>query len=186
MYTTQRRIEDYLGRELTESESGMFSLVLGAVESYINKYTGRDYNTVTGEKYYDVMPDEIIKQNTREIFIDECQSISKVEIIDSEGDVTDEITSFVLYPLNSTIKSSIYFPDNYLTSGRKKLKLTGVWGYSDIPTQIQYVATALIAKLYLNPLNLSQESIEGYSRSFDDIITSDLKEILDGEAKIIL
>lgn len=185
-YTTQEFVEAKLQRDLTDEESTVFDMLVGAVKQFIESWTHRKFELEGTDnspviKYFD-------GNGRREISINDAISISAVEIYDPyDSTVLDTIATedYVLYPLNSTPKTSVKLLDQIFPNGSKNIKITGVWGtVSDVPDDIQAVATFLVAEMFSNPSQVKRESIEGYSRELYDLLPPIYQSLLDARVKV--
>lgn len=189
-YTSQSNIEGYLKRPLSTEEESIINMLLDAADSVIDGETGRTFASGGGAvtQYYDA-PDaypyninNVGQPKNHTIFLDTpLSAISKIEFIATDDSVTSEIDSesYVAYPLNHT-DSGVYIDYVELRGGvwgygLKSIKVTGTAGeYSSVPKSIVLAATLLcVGYLTQNQQNLKQESIEGYSRTWQDNSTGD-------------
>lgn len=182
--TSEEKIEKYLKRDLTANEVSFLSdNLLDAVDQYISDYTGRTYASGGTTRYYD-------GSYGRWLFIDPVTTITAVEYIDEDGDVDETLdsTDYIAYPLNKTVKTSLWKRGSNWTGTHNRIKITGTFTET-APATIVLAATMLAAKyLEAGSGNLKSESIEGYSRTFSDTVHDDLElqGILDAERGILL
>ena len=180
-YTDATKIKNALERDLTADETASLTMLIPAVKQCIDNFTGRIFEKTDEEaRYFD-------SDGERELFIDEAISITTVEIIDSAGDVADEITKYYAYPLNSVPKTYLRRISGAFPNRVKSMKITGIWGYSETaPEGIESVATQLIVSLFTNKEGLKSESIEGYSRAFNDELAANpiIRETLQGFVRV--
>jgi hypothetical protein len=119
--------------------------------------------------------------------IDNCINITAVALLDEYSSVDDTYIlneDYVQAPMNETVKNSIVKRYGRFPVGIKNIKVTASFTMgTQVPDDITFLATYLISKFYQqqNTSNISQESIEGYSRTFKDIKINDetVKSILD-------
>lgn len=186
-YTDQERIENYLKRSLTAAEVAGLPILIAGVSEFINRYCGRDFEGLNTEedRYYQF-------EGGNQLFIDDAEEVSEVAVLskfsEDETLLTEE-TDFYVYPLNSIPKTSIYFGQHYHRSP-KRFRVKAKWGTKNPPADIVLAATILAADSYNNPGNLKSESIEGYSRTWDNNTSGEIhptaKRILDSRQEVLL
>lgn len=174
-YTSQTKIENYLGRSLSAAEVSYLTVLLPAVDDFINKYTGTSFNAATSPAYYD-------GTGSRYLYIDPFQTISSIKPVTYDVDGNEEVDDTYVanvdyrpFPLNSTVIDTLYRLNAKWTG---RYKITGTPGYATVPEAIQHAAT-LLSSGYLSgggAGNLKRESIEGYTREFFDT-SSDAEEV---------
>jgi hypothetical protein len=166
MYTTQLLVKSYLKRELTADEVRIFNMIADAASEWIDKETGRRWETVDNETRYFTGGDEFL-------FIDPIIDITSVEYLDVDGNVssTYESTDYNRYPLNGGATTHLKLKHyRGFPRGEGQVKITGKWGEVDgTPSDIQFAATVLVADWLSSEDKLKSESIEGYSRTFADV-----------------
>jgi hypothetical protein len=168
LYTNQENIEKVLKRSLTAEEIEVIPNLIEATSSVVSGYLNRTYNDISGTnpaasaRLYD-------GNRQKELFVDDFQSISKVELLDSEGDVFEAIdtpTRWLTYPLNTTPKNSIVLREYIFPMGNARVRVTGVFTSGALPSAITNAVSLLVADS-LTQLDtngaLAKESIEGYS-----------------------
>lgn len=174
-YTSKAKIENYLMIEIDASFDTQIAEWITSVEFYIDNYCGRTFDTeTTGTKYYN-------GNGLRELTIDDCLSITSLQILDIDGDVDSSLTEgasndYYLYPLNDTPKTSIVLTPTarigVFTKGSRRVKIVGNWGYkSSIPADIELVATKLVASIIQKGLKggeIKAEKLGNYSVSYMD------------------
>lgn len=182
-YTNQASLEGYLKRSLTSGELTLLNdVLLAAIKLFIDRVTGTTFEKEEGaEKYYDTVAVQGKAVNKiKELAIDPLLEVETVEIVDADDNVVETLDSdqYVLYPLNSTPKTSIRKRSGYWGNSPRRIKITGDFGSSEeVPADIQLAATMLIAIWFDNPEDLESESIEGYSRTFGNRAVSN-KELM--------
>lgn len=168
LYTNQANIEKTLKRSLTAEEIEVIPNLIEAASSVVSGYLNRVYNDIdelnpaASARLYD-------GNRQRELFIDDFQSISKVELLDSDGDIIDNAdtaSEWITYPLNTTPKNSIVLRSSNFPLGNATVRVTGVFTSGALPTAV----TNAVSLLVINGLNqpdtngtITKESIEGYS-----------------------
>lgn len=191
-YTNQDHVEAYLQRELKDKEVEYLDTLINAASVYINDYTGREWSDIesgstSGVYMYD-------GSGSRELFIDDYTTITKVELLDALGGLFQEIpaTDYVLYPQNEEYTNSIYLRYGSFPRGRASIRITGTKTTGEPPSEIAHVATVLVSNSLTSSLEsgeMRKESIEGYS--YEKVLakdtSSELQEVLhvlDGWRKI--
>lgn len=186
--TTSANVEKFIGKTIPAGDSAWVTILISAIETYIKNYTGLQLSidANASARYFDT-------KNSDECLIDNAYSITKVEVLDVEGDVYEEIESgdYFTYPLNRPNSEPIYsikYENASFVEMKRGLKVTGRWGdYSTIPNDLVYVATALVGILYSSGQSkgIESESIGEYSVNFNNILETNevLKNILDNYKK---
>lgn len=172
-YTTEAKVEAFLMIEIDSSFSANITTWIDAVTKYIERYTGRVFETgVSAIKSYD-------GNGQQELMIDDTIAISKVEVLDDNGNVDETLTAglggdYLTYPINTTPKNSIKLTDtavyNVFPKGKQNIRITATWGYaSTIPADIELVATKLVAAIVQKGLKggeIASERLGDYSVTF--------------------
>lgn len=161
-YTDQQTIEDYLKRSLTADEIAYLAVVLPAVDSFIDNYTGTNW-AGDSPAYYDGGKSKWLDVG-RYATITAIQPItySSTGAEETDGDPLVENVDYRKYPLNAGYTDRIYRL-NQRWSGR--IKITGT--FSSPPAAIVDAATKLASgSLSTQAGDLKREAIEGYTREF--------------------
>jgi len=150
-YTTEAKINLYLGITITSGDADNYIL---AAQQYIDNLTGRNFKaTDAEERLFDGC-------NSRELTIDDCIEVTKVEVgNDFWGDNfttlvnTGAAPQYYLSPVNYSEKEepimSIIVRDRTLINGRANHKITAKWGYSETPPEdLAFAATVLASGMY--------------------------------------
>lgn len=179
-YTTKANIEAYLG----ETISNDITTYIISAQSYIDKYTNRDFKVGTAGtvRYYD-------GNGTRDLIIDPAIAITKVEISTDEGLTFTQETNYIKQPINELPIIKITLRDNFFPNSIMSVKITGTFGWSaSVPEDITYCATLLASIMYKgnSPKNITSESIGDYSISYDADGSKEasIKSILDKYKKL--
>lgn len=177
-YANQQAIESVLNRPLTQTELASLSLLLNAVDAFIDGQVGASFSIgdEVATRYYDADEGSILDIDP--IFIDETHGMV-VALVDANENVTRtlNVSEYEARPRNDAVKTYIQ-----LRNGRKwrsvcshvvaNIAVTGYFGRgSEVPADIQYLA-AYMAAQYIGAsagATLKSESIEGYSRTFATI-----------------
>lgn len=148
-YTDKTTIENYLLSEVDSTMDDQIDSWIEAMENYIDKETGRNFvaDSAASERLYDGDGD-------REMFIDDCVEIEKLEIGGSEVDEDD----YFVYPANETPKTQIAMEYRRFTRGRQNVTVTAKWGYSEeVPSDIKFACTVLVAGIINNAADTGGE-----------------------------
>lgn len=191
-YTTQKKIEDYLGGTAITASLGAYIL---SAQKFIEDYCQRVFkaDTEATARLFD-------GKGSNSLRIDDCVEITKVEIGNDEfGDTFTEetdLTKIKTLPNNAIVLglpiTEIVSRNYNFICGLQNHKITAKWGYTDcVPADISFVATVLASGMYLNNISgtgaIKSETIGAYSVSYDNQQNwSDFKSIsmiLDGYKK---
>lgn len=150
---------------------------ISAIEAWINTYCNREFETETATyKLYD-------GDGTKELLIDDITALTKIEILDEDGNVDytiDNVLYYFLYPANKTQKDRVVLnPSNspiaWFPKGNQNVKVTADFGYSaTVPEDIRLAATKLVAGIIAEQnLDLAgevkSEKLGEYAISFNDV-----------------
>lgn len=170
-YSNQAKIEGQIQRALTASELVNLTTKIEGWSDIVSKYLNRYWDSLPVGEESD--PEETVRlfdgDNPRELFIDDFSSISKIELLDSDGAVyetLDDEDEWILYPLNKTTKQSIVLRSYVFPKGYSRVRITGIFTSGAVPSAIVEAVTALVANDYLLSEDVGEfesESIEGYS-----------------------
>ncbi len=185
-YLTEGAIENFMLQDIDNSFSGFVTSIIGYVEAYIDNYCGTDFqNSGADTKRYD-------GTGLRELFIGEFQSLSAVRILTIEGNTEDtltENTDFWTYPLNETVKNTLYLiPTGSYAAFPKRarsVECVGTFGRTDAPEPVKLAGLQMCAKIINEGLRggqVSAENLGSYSvdyRQVDEVAeTLGIKDIL--------
>lgn len=187
-YTSQANVEASLGRSLTSAEVVLLPLLLDAADAYINNYVHSTFGTPTpSTRYY--------QGGASIINIDPCYSITALAAVDNyETSLYDYVAGeyYEAGPKNESIKRWLW-ARGYFPKGLYNIAVSATFSLGAVTNDIVYLATYLITRLLNNNSsgNLSQESIEGYSRTFkewseseDSVITATLSKYIQDDVLI--
>ena len=113
-YSSESIIEAKIKRPLTDEEKVNIDNTIEAISNSVSAFLNRYWNDIDYTE--ETPPEETVRyydgNGFRELFINDTdfKSISKIELLDSEGEVYETITEaddMILYPLNITYKNSI-------------------------------------------------------------------------------
>ncbi len=188
-YSDEGKVENYLTIDIDNSFSSQIATWADAVDLYIDKFVGKtfaDEGEIT--KNYD-------GNGRREIDIDNFMSLTSVEILEITGTDTDftltegRANDFITFPYNETPKFRLILtPTASIGSwskGKNRIKITGRFGETSVPKDIELAATMLLAGIVEKGLKggtIASEDLGDYSVTYKeiDMISSvmGVKEIL--------
>ena len=198
-YTNEKRIENYLMANIDPSfviaaGENQITEWIDVAELYINRYTGRkdgfEEDEVASVRYYD-------GNGKTEIEIDDCTTITSVEILEASGtDIAYTLTEgldndYIVHPYNELPTYRLVIIPNAQVgvwpSGKMRIKITAKWGYAtDVPEDIRLAATMLVAGVIEKGLRggkIRSETLGDYSVTYADMEESaqymDVRGILD-------
>lgn len=197
-YTNNILVQAYLQRDLEDEEIVFLSVLLPAVDKWINDKTGSRFDEVAATtRYYD--------GGNYSIDIDPVTDITSITSVTDERvvDYTYTVnTEYLLYPENETVKTEIRRRYGTFPRGVSRIAVTGKFSeYDDgVPQDIEIAATAIAADVLeasknAKTANVESESIEGYSvkyRSVNETVNKValedplIKSILDMRRQIML
>lgn len=185
LYATQSSVEGVLGRSLTTAEQAGLSLLLSAVDAYINSQTGRTFGAAAeSTRYYDAENSRMLDVDPFVISEDVTEGETttptarpfEVFYVDAdENKISDvDASDFEARPRNENVKTWLHKRNG--TWGRgcppnvTNIAVKAYFGGGAVPSDIQYAASYLAAQAIgsTTSLSLKSESIEGYSRTFAD------------------
>lgn len=170
-YTTATNVQQFLQRALSANETASLSAyILNAVDKWINRKLESRFDDVAASiRYFD--------GGGHSIDIDPVQAVSSVQALNNDGTVAyayDDLTLYVLEPVNETIKREVRPRGSFrFPRGAKRIAVTGKFTEYDydanaVPADIQLAATRLAAGI-LNAgkysgqgENLQEEQLEGH------------------------
>jgi hypothetical protein len=168
MYITQEELENYLLTEINISFADQIEKWIEAAEKYIEKYTGKVFESVEETRLFD-------GSGRYKLLIDDCLEITKIEISDTE------INDYKLYPANKTPKIIIYYPSGF-NSGYQNVSIEGKWGHSETPPEdIKFATTVLVAGIINGQLKegaIKQEKIGNYAVTYTEDQEKDYEQAM--------
>lgn len=188
-YTDETKVENYLTIDIDNSFSSQVALWADAVDLYINKYVGRNFNDSGSEtRFYD-------GNGTRELDIDDFISLTAVETLElTSDDVAHSLSEgkendYIIFPYNENPKYRLILTRTASVQRwpltERRVKITGNFGVSSVPEDIVLAATILLAGIVEKGLKggtILSEDLGDYSVTFknvDDISSvMGVKEIL--------
>lgn len=187
MYITEGDIENFYLQDIDSSYATFISSVIQMVESYIESYTGIDFeNAASSTKYFD-------GNGFDELVIGDFQSITSVTVIDANGNTLHTLDADDDYweiPNNEAVKNGIKInPTGEISrfpNRARAVKITGVFGYSAPPAEVKVAALRLAKHILDEGLRggrVDSESLGSYTIDYAKVDeTSDvlgIKDILD-------
>lgn len=166
-YTTSSQVSDFLQRSLNAYETSELTTLIAMVKIWIDKRLNSTFDSaVSSTRYYD--------GGVRNLDIDPCTAITKVEAINDDGTDSYEYTSGTEYlaePQNETVKREIRKRLARFPRGLHRIAVTATFSEYDsgVPADIQVLATRLVAglinagKFAGQGGNVLEESLEGHS-----------------------
>ena len=200
-YTTRAKIEESTSIDFSDISNEQVTEWIQAVSRYIDLYTGREAGFDAGDsdtvRYFD-------GNGQREIIVDNFITITNLQILAYEGGIDDVDFSltegkgndYVTFPYNCTPKYKICLEPSSSASnfekGKKRIKITAKWGYSeDTPADISTAATLMVTDI-LNRVKgkgdkVTSESLGDYSIAYENLgledgminLGANVKQILD-------
>ena len=176
-YTNKARVQNYLLININDSFASQITEWIAVSKEYIDNFCNRTFEQESATtKLYD-------GDGTRELLVDDLLTLTKIEILDRDGNVDytiDGSTEYYLYPANTTPKTSITIePTNADVSvfpkGKQNVRLTGTFGYSEtVPEDIRFAATKLVAGIiqegnYDVGSEIKSEKLGEYSITYQDV-----------------
>ena len=157
-------------------------MLLEAAKEYIDEYTGTSFGADSAE----VASERLYDGNGRSTLdIDLAHDVEAIEVLNEDGTVAHEYENvdYQLKPSNDEAKRWIVMQGiGRFPIGTANIRVTAKWaGYTKIPAKIKLAAT-ILASSYVNSTdNLKSESIEGYTRTFQDagVDTKPVNSLLD-------
>jgi hypothetical protein len=161
-YTTQAKVQDYLGENIPSSiASATLASWLLAVDTYIENYTNESWKDLTADtRYYD-------GDGGTELYIDNFEGTpAEVTTLDQDGDDDQTLTineDYRVYPWNDnpnkTVKNRLVLIAGnnrigYWPKGERRIKVTADYGMTTAPADIVLVATKLMG-------NVLQKNMKG-------------------------
>jgi hypothetical protein len=170
MYLSQAEFEDFVKRSLTSDEATTFIIAEKAAEKYIDNFCDTNFNQVEASaRYYD--------GGCRELTIDPCTNITKVEYVDASLGISSELDEddYVQEPHHKTVKWSLRNRYGKFQSGMRNVKVTAKFSsyINEIPSEIKLACAILIQGMINNPSGYKKESLEGYSYELESIEKQD-------------
>lgn len=153
-YTSRQQIENYLLITVDPSFYDQVDSWIEQAEKMVEQTTGRNFVAAGAEsaRVFD-------GDGTNEIHIDDATSVSKVEVLDTDGTVLATLQNesgkdaqIYTYPANAQepIRRIIAGPgaSSIFTKGRQNVRVTGKWGSTTaVPADIMFATTAIASSI---------------------------------------
>jgi len=154
-YTTQDRLVDFIGRELTTAELNLLPERIQYISSYIEAYTSRRWNSLASSTSPVATVRTYDGNGKHELFIDDFSSLSKIELLDSQGDVIDTLTDTDEWIVDDSgeTSNSIYLRNYAFYNGTGRVKVTAIFSAGTVPAGVIMVCTQLVARLMTQAKN---------------------------------
>ena len=138
-YTTKTAVENYLLIDIDASFDEQIIEWQEVVEQYIDHATSRDFS-VAGETATDRVYDG---DGTDTLVIDPAKEVVSVKMSATSDALAT--TQYVLYPANKTVKNKIKLLHQDFHKGNQNIVVNAKFGYEEVPKDIRFVATVLLA-----------------------------------------
>lgn len=163
-YTTQALIEAKLGTSLTSGQQTYFDDVLdAAIDEYIDRMTNTQFGNVSPTDIYVSGEDEEL------LIVPTLHTITTVTSLNDDGTDNETITGYVAVPRGSADVYALRKTTGTWSDGLENYKINAIIGYTDIPDDIQVVATELaINDIMANTSGAKSEKVGDWSITFGD------------------
>jgi hypothetical protein len=169
-YTTEEAVENYTLTTIDDSFSGSIDEWISSMSKAMDRKCNRILVQPTASTI-------VFDGNGRTaITIPECCGITVVEV-----DEVDIFSKIKAYPTTIDSKNELKLESNYFTKGLQNISVTGKFGLhsaenvdaiDDVPDDIQFVCTVLVAGIVNNSNNqkdaVKSEKIGQYSVTYND------------------
>lgn len=164
-YTTNAIVAAYLKRDLSDDEEKTTAILIPFVDSWIDNHFSSHFDeTSETTKRFD-------GNGSGTILIQPCQSISRVDLVASDGTVLDsyDLDTIIQEPINETVKNELRRASGYIfQDGAQNISVTAIFSeyIDDVPSDIQLLATRIVSLLLQNAgeaVGVKRESLEGHT-----------------------
>ena len=183
-YIVKQEVMDYLQIETDAFVDNSFATWLGAIETFIEKYCGKEFEQVdSSDRYIDGNGKRVLYLKESEELI----SVSAILILNTDGTTLESLSEghsndYLLYPYNTTPKYEIRLTRSSSVGafykGNRRVKITGEWGNSaSVPDDIKLATIIMVAEIINRGKpsgNVDSASLGDYSVEFK---ASDTKSI---------
>lgn len=168
MYTTQTNIEAKLGSSLSTSQAAYFADVLDdMIDTFINNETETQFGSQTPTSIY--ASGECSKMLT----IPTMHIITEVKSLNDDGSddtVLVSGTDYLEYPQAGVDRYALRRLNDVWDEGIENYKITGNYGYNDIPADIVHVATEIAVNiLTADTNNYKSERVGDWSVTYNSV-----------------
>lgn len=169
-YTDLPLIATYLKRSLTNEEIATLSVLVPAIERWIDKKLGTTFVK------QDVATTRIFDGGGSSIDIDPCTGVTAVTSLDYDGSVSYpyNATEYILEPQNETVKTEVRLRARGSRFSRAQVQVTAKFSEWDggVPQDVQVVVTKIAADIVsaaaVEAGAVSSESLEGHTVKYRD------------------
>ena len=146
-YITMEEVKAELNIEDDEKDFILYSHIIRASD-FIDRYCNRSFSQATEARYFDGCGEPL--------FIDDLVSVTTLKL-DEDGDGVYEstmaVTDYELEPYNEVPKRQIRLSSNsdygsFASGIRKGVELTGIWGYSAVPSVANEACLIQVCRWY--------------------------------------
>lgn len=146
-YITLEEVLAELNIENDEKDFVLYSHIIRA-SGFIDRFCMRAFGTVTEARYFDGCAEPL--------FVDDLVSVTTLKL-DEDGDGVYESTmlpaDYVLEPYNETPKRQVLISadsdySSFASGVRKGVEITGVWGYSSVPSVVSEACLIQVCRWY--------------------------------------
>jgi len=209
---TFERLLDALNKVVTDMEPQevrKYQAAIRSASTAVRAYTDRDFTVNTSST---AKPRIFEYDDSGYIDIDDCQKVTSVRITFPYGGLPQTLTTdqWTLMPYGGEIKDNliIYSPLAYGMSREMGftwnldtydgpyggappyVEVTGVWGWEEIPEDVQQATVWTAAAFSEDARQVTSESIEGFSRSMNVLAPTALplraRDLLDQYRKVVV
>ena len=141
-YTSKEAVENYMLIDIDDSFDEQVNEWIETVEQYIDHETDRDFSVAEDEsgegeeRKYD-------GDLTCELFIDPAMEITSIKLSPTSDALTED--KYFLYPANKTPKNKVVLNGLRFPRGHQNILIAGRFGYEEVPKDIKFAATVLVA-----------------------------------------
>jgi len=181
-YITKQQALDFLQIQTNDFIDSGFSLWLSSIETFIEKFTGKEFEQVeAAERYFDgngkrtlLMEDDIVE-------------ITTLQILNTDGTVLETLAEghnndYLLYPYNTTPKYEIRLTKSSSVgafySGKRRVKIIGTFGNAaTVPDDIKLASMIMVGAVIKSGKdggNIAEIGLGDYKVKYQ---SSDMKSI---------
>lgn len=186
-YTDTTQVGNFLQRSLTAYETSELTNIIAAIKVWLDKRLNTTFDSVVAStRYYD--------GGVRNLDIDPCTAITKVEAINDDGTDSYEYTSpteYIAEPQNEAVKRELRKRLARFPRGVHRIAVSASFSEYDsgVPADIQIAATRLAAgvinagKYASQGGNIHMEDLEGHRIQYQ-LNAATLNGLADGDPTI--
>jgi hypothetical protein len=147
-YTTKEKIENYLLIDIDDSFDDQINEWIEVIEKYIDDFTGLDWGIASEESGYAGEQRVFDGDGTKTISPGFFTEIMEIKLSPTGEALSED--DYYLYPANKTDKNKIKLAYLVFPVGDQNIYITANWGVSEIPLDISFAATVLVAGIINN------------------------------------